>query len=495
MQKKSSLRKAVVEIFGCLILMGSAFQAAEKPGILPPLPGEFLSCVPYEEYIDFQAPLSDKPLFDIRDYGAVGDGRTVNTAAINAAVQAAQEKNGVVVIQGGDFVSGTVKLASGITLHIAVDGVLRASRDSSGYDPMALLWCEKAQEVVIEGPGRILGEGEAWWKPPRKRAPRTPPATFVLQEAMDMHFDAKRGKRGRRPSPFIRLQESSEVTVRNLIIENSPGWTLSIDGCEGVRVTGVVIHNNYHGPNTDGIDVVTSNSVEIRRCFVSTGDDGIVLKNGALTQKSGPMSDIRVSDCTVMSSTNCFKIGTETANDITDVHVSDCTFFSQGVWPPALSGLSIESVDGARVERVQISNIRMRNCMTPIFIRLGNRNRRKVKDRQGRLQDIHIRGVQASGAEFPCLLSGLAGLPIRRVTLQEIEFVYRQAKERLEIHDPIPEQETEYPEFWMFGDVPAYGLWARHVEDLRVKDFAVTPRSVNQREKVILDDVVNAQLR
>ncbi len=495
MPKSKNLRQAAVELIGCLFLMAFSVQAAENPGILPPLPGEFLSCIPYEDYIDFQAPISDKPVFDIRDYGAIGDGRTLNTAAINAAVQAAKEKKGVVVIQGGDFVSGTVKLVSGVTLHIAVDGVLRASRDSSDYDPMALLLCEEAKEVVIEGPGRILGEGEAWWKPPRKRAPRTPPATFVLQEAMDMHFDAKRGKRGRRPSPFIRLLESSEVTVRNLIIENSPGWTLSIDGCEGVRVTGVVIHNNYHGPNTDGIDVVTSSRVEIRRCFVSTGDDGIVLKNGSLTQKSGSMSDIRVSDCTVMSSTNCFKIGTETANDIFDVQVSNCTFFSQGVWPPALSGLSIESVDGAHVERVHVSNIRMRNCITPVFIRLGNRNRRKVKDRQGRLQDIHIRGVQASGAEFPCLLSGLPGLPIRRVTLQEMDVVYRQADERLEMQNPIPEQETEYPEFWMFGDVPAYGLWARHVEGLRLKDFAVTPRSVNQREKLVLDDVVNVQLQ
>ncbi|NLP09976.1 hypothetical protein GX408_06210 [bacterium] len=490
-----SLRRAAVGLIGFLILMGFAVMAAERPGILPPLPGEFLSCIPYEEYIDYQAPIPDKPVFDIRDYGAIGDGRTVNTAAINAAVQAAQAKKGVVVIQGGDFVSGTVRLVSGVTLHIAIDGVLRASRDSSDYDPMVLLLCEKVQEAVIEGPGRLLGEGEAWWKPPRKQAPRTPPKTFVLQEAMDMHFDAKRGKRGRRPSPLIRLLESSEVTVRNLLIENSPGWTLSIDGCEGVRVTGVVIHNNYHGPNTDGIDVVTSSQVEIRRCFVATGDDGIVLKNGALTQKSGPMSDIRVSDCTVMSSTNCFKIGTETVNDISDVYVSDCYFFSQGVWPPALSGLSIESVDGAHIERVQVANIRMRNCMTPLFIRLGNRNRRKVKDRQGRLQDVLICGVQASGAEFPCLLSGLPGLPIRSVTLQEIEVVYRQAKERLEIQNPIPEQETDYPEFWMFGDVPAYGLWARHVEGLRVKDFAVTPRSVNQREKLILDDVVNAQLQ
>jgi len=92
MPKSKNLRQAAVELIGCLFLMAFSVQAAENPGILPPLPGEFLSCIPYEDYIDFQAPISDKPVFDIRDYGAIGDGRTLNTAAINAAVQAAKEK-------------------------------------------------------------------------------------------------------------------------------------------------------------------------------------------------------------------------------------------------------------------------------------------------------------------------------------------------------------------------------------------------------------------
>jgi polygalacturonase len=479
----------------CLLLWSSAGEAAGKPEIIPPLPGEFLKNIPYKEYIDFKAPIPTVAIFDIRDYGAVGDGRTVNTNAFNAAVRAAHAKGGgVVLIQGGDFVSGTVKLESNIRLHIARDGILRASRDSADYAPFALLLCEKTDNVVIEGPGRILGEGEAWWKSSRKFAPAVPPDTFILKEAEAMHFDAKRGKLSKRPSPFIQLLESSDLTIRNLIIENSPGWTLLLDHCDRVQIKGVVISNNYHGSNTDGIDVVASNDVDIKHCFVATGDDAIVLKNGFSQNKNRAMANIRVSDCTIMSSTNCFKIGTGTSNDISDVWVSDCTFFVEGVWPWSLSGIAIESVDGAHVSRVNVRNISMRNIMTPIFIRLGNRNQSKSKDMQGVLKDVSISNVRATGAEFPCILSGIPGLYINDVTLVNIDIAYREAKEQLDIMDPVPEKEDGYPEFWLFGDLPAYGLWARHVDGLKVKNFKVIPRSTNTREKVVLHDVLNLHI-
>ncbi len=495
------LRPGCVSRIGTLLLASAlslwhpAGRAAEKTGIVPPAPGEFLDNIPYREFIDFMEPPPPGPVFDIRNYHAVGDGKTVNTAAIRAAVLAARARGGgTVLVAGGDFVTGTIRLESRITLHVAADAVLRASRNRADYDPPSLIWCEQAEHVVIEGPGKILGEGENWWNPPRKTPPRTPPDTFVLKEAMAMHFDAKRTRLPDRPSPFLRLIGSTDLKVRNLRIENSPGWTLMIDRCRRVEVQGVVIHNNYHGGNTDGIDVCASSHVDINRCFVATGDDGIVLKNGYSKDRNQAMSDIRVTDCTVMSSTNCFKIGTETANDIRDVRVSDCRFFVEGIWPGGLSGIAIESVDGARVSRVDVENITMSNIMAPIFIRLGSRNRGKSADERGRLQEVRIRGVKATGVEFPCTLSGIPGAPLENIRLSDIDIRYRDAGELLEIRNPVPEQEKEYPEFAMFGDLPAYALWARHVNGLQVRNFKAVPRTGNRRAKFVWNDVFSLKL-
>jgi len=490
-----SLPLRVGLLLGGLILGNSIARVTGETEVLPPMAGEFFANIPYEKYLQFNAPIPKGSVFDIRDYGAIGDGRTVNTKSIQAAVQAAQAQGGgVVLIPSGDFVSGTLHLASNITLHVSRDGTLRASQDSADYAPFALLVCQKANHVILEGPGRIVGDGETWWRRSRKVPPQTPPQTFVLDEVEAWHFDAKRGKLGKRPSPFLRLIESTDLIVRNLLIENSPGWTLSIDYCDRVQVKDVVISNNYHGPNTDGIDVVASSHVDITHCFIATGDDAIVLKNGDAKEKSRSMSHIRVRHCTVMSSTNCFKIGTETINDISQVLVSDCHFFVEGIWPWTLSGIAIESVDGAHVSAVTVKNISMRNIMTPIFIRLGNRNRGKAKDRQGELREIRISNVKAINAEFPCTLSGIPGKYIQDVVLKKIDISYREANEGLKIKDPIPEQETTYPEFWMFGDLPAYGLWARHVDGLKVKKFKVIPRRSNRREFLVLQDVLNAQI-
>jgi hypothetical protein len=175
------------------------------------------------------------------------------------------------------------------------------------------------------------------------------------------------------------------------------------------------------------------------------------------------------------------------------VDVSDCSFFVDGIWPRGLSAIAIESVDGAQVRRVSVRNIDVKNAMAPIFIRLGNRNRGKLKDRMGAMSDISIRKVTATGAESPCIVSGIPGMRIRNVSLADIEVTYRQGKEQLNILAPVTEAEDQYPEFAMFGDLPAYGLWARHVDGLKVKNFKAVPRSCNSRPEFEFQDVLHAQ--
>lgn len=454
-------------------------------------PGEFLSRIPYSSYID-HAKVPEGRAFDIRDFGAIGDGKTINTTAIERAVIAAQNSGGGIVrIEGGDYVSGTIHLTANITLYVAKDTVLRASRNPADYGPPHFIFCADANNVAICGPGKILGEGDAWWSPPLAVPPTSSPNVYNLQEMRAMHFAAKRKKLPNRPSPLIRLQRCTDVKINNVVVENSPSWTILLDHCDRVRVDGSVINNNYHGENTDGFDIFASSDVTIDHCFVSSGDDGIVLKNGFAKEHSRPMSNVRVTNCAIRSAANCIKIGTETWSDISDVRITDCQLFTEEVWPWGLAAIAIESVDGAHVSKVTAENITVRNVNTPLFIRLGNRNRWHDKDRKGAIESITIRNLHATGIEFSCLISGITGLPIKDVTLENCDITYRDANERLEIANPIPANESHYPEFWMFGDLPAYGLYARHVAGLTIHRFHCKPRSINKRQEFIFEDVKN----
>ncbi len=455
-------------------------------------PGEFLSDIPYARYVDDNPPPPAGRVFHVREFGAIGDGSTVNTEAFRKAIEAASRSGGgTVLVEDGDYVSGTIRLVSHVTLRIAHDATLRASRAREDYDPTHFIYCEGATEVGLEGPGKIVGEGDAWWTPPRIIPPQSPPEVFRLDEANRIHGLAKRKKVPGRPSPFIRLREASDVRIRNLVIENSPGWTVMLDHCDRVRIEKLVLNNNYHGENTDGIDIVGSNDVEVATCFISTGDDGIVLKNGFVGEVSRPMRNIRIEDCVIRSAANAIKIGTETWSDISHVRISRCEAFTKEIWPWGLSAIAIESVDGAKVHDVRVESIRVHNVMTPLFIRLGNRNRWKDQDRQGAITGVFVRDIEAYNVVSPCIVSGIPGLYIRDVTLENVALRYHDTPEELHVEEAIPELEDGYPEFWNFGDLPAYGLYARHVDGLKIRGFSAVPRTVNTRQEMVFDDVLN----
>ena len=174
------------------------------------------------------------------------------------------------------------------------------------------------------------------------------------------------------------------IKFYNLILENSAMWTLNVNSSNDINISNLVINNNRHVANCDGIDICGSSNVVIKNCFISTADDGIALKNNMNISTSGDdglriknnlditckqgMSNVFIHNCEVVSCTNAFKIGTETSLDISDVTVENCKFYLTDIYPAGVSGISIESCDGAKVKNININWVcrpRQPRCKNP----------------------------------------------------------------------------------------------------------------------------------
>ncbi|MDR3264078.1 MAG: hypothetical protein LBT30_07205 [Clostridiales bacterium] len=460
-------------------------------------PGDFYDKVPYDDYIGTAADVipDNLRIYDITNYGAaIAADAAQNAKAINAAIESCSDNGGgIVLVNGGAYSSGTVYLKSNVTLFVKTGSALVASHSFADFKN-AFIKAENADNAVITGGGKISGEGEYFLKAP-KETHRFEPIAVSDIRTLNSEYRARLrfGKWGRL-SNMVLFDNCQNVYVHDIIIENSMAWTLTARQCGGVLFENLVINNNRHAANTDGIDIVGSDGVVVRHTFISTADDGIVLKNPKADDMR-EMKNIRIYDCKIMTCTNAFKIGSETYGDISDVIVEDIEAFTDGIFPGSVAGISIESMDGARVTDITIRNFSMSGVTCPLFIRLGNRNRYGKKSYKGEISGITIENVTAREAELPSIISGVAknkntALYVKNVTLTNFDIEYRESPENVILRSKIPEYKKAYPENWRFGDVPAYGLWARHAEDLTLNSFNVTPRSANTRKCTVFDDVI-----
>ncbi len=400
------------------------------------------------------------PRLDVRRMGAKGDGVTTDTAAIQAAVDAAARRGGGVVhFPAGRYVSGTLLLRSGVKLELDADAVLLGSLNPADYrlvEPFtdgvgtvrgyALLACTDAKDVGVRG-GMIDGRGAE------------------LQAAAGPAG-------GKQPSarPFLVLcVRSAGVAMEDVQLRNSSAWTMHLFQCSAVRVERVSIRS-VGLPNNDGIDVDSSSDVQIHGCTIETGDDAVCLK----TTSARPCADIRVSDCTLSTRCAAFKIGTESMGDFSKIRVTGCHVLKAN-----LGAVKLLAVDGGSISDVLVEGMTVDEADTPIFVRLGARGRTFRAGDAGRppgmisgvvLRDIRVAAAQRIGV----LLSGLPGHPIDSVTLERVAITMSGEPITSAPPDP-PEVPGAYPEVRMFGaELPASGLYARHVRRLAMASVTLT---------------------
>lgn len=461
--------------------------------------GDFYENIPYENYLSFDEPFeSNLSVFDIRSYGADPQATaTHNRAAINAAVDACfAGGGGIVLIDGGEYVTGSVRLKSNTTFKIAGGSALIASRSREDMSAGCILYAANCENITITGPGKVCGEGN-WYS----RKPLKEPLHEPLEYSNTIEMRYQYNYRIRRPHEskygnISNIINCSEVTIENIVFENSAHWTLKIENSEKVHVNRFVINNNRHIANADGIDILYSRHVLIEDSFISTADDGIVIKNWTADKV---VNDVHIRNCEVMACTNSFKIGTETRGLIQNILIEDCNFFMRDIYPGSFSGIAVESMDGSLVTDVTIRNIIMDRITCPVFIRLGNRNRYAddTSDFSGSIDGIYIENVRATNAEIPTMITGVKNRKkgtnyVKNVVLKDFDILYTTlSKEALTFQFLVPQYEKEYPDSWRFMNLPAYGIWARHTDSLRIENYSVQPPAETKRRDFVFRDVKN----
>lgn len=406
--------------------------------------------------------------YDVTEFGAKGDGETLCTEAIQKAIdRCAADGGGTVHLPPGEYLSGTLVMKNDVTLHLDSGCKLLGSKDLSDYPVMiptyrsytdnytdkSLIYGEKLERIAITGRGVIDGQGAAF-KGPYKVRPYT-----------------------------IRFIECREVAVEGVTIRNSPMWVQHYLACDDVRISGITVKSHVNH-NNDGIDIDSCRRVTITGCNVDSGDDAIVLKSTS----ARPCEDVVVSGCVLRSTCNALKMGTESNGGFRNIVLTGCT-----IWDTRLAGVALEIVDGGTMDRVVVSDITINGVGTPLFVRLGNRARPfkegMEKPAVGALRNVTISNIEATGANATgCAISGLPEARIENLTLSNIRLSFAGGGTLEDAERPIPENPEKYPEYSMFGRLPAYGLYCRHIDGLNMENVHVQLAEDDRRHAVVIED-------
>ena len=434
--------------------------------------------------------------FDITQYGAVGDGVTLNTTALQKTIDtAASAGGGEVVFPAGKYLSGSIDLKSRVTLRLEENAVLLGSTNQTDYHKAnyhALVVADKQEDIGICGKGTIDGQGvglsadtEMLWK-------------------QNLLPDAKENER----PLLINFRGCDHVTVTDVTLKNSACWVEDYRDCDHVIVERIKVRSNA-AYNNDGIDLDGCVHAVVRDCDIDSEDDGICLKSG-----DRACDDVLVENCRLRSSCNGLKFGTASRGGFKNITCRNLT-----IYDVYISAIALEIVDGGEMVNVRISNIKITDSNNPLFIRLGHRN---TNGMVGSLHNVVISNVTAvipdrpasDFSKFPTVdehngrpilltgaIMGLSGHPVKDITLQNINIIYggignvpRSGQPGLNNLSKVPERESTYPEIIPFGRLPAWGLYCRHAEGIKLSNVTVSVSGADYRPALVCDDVGSISL-
>jgi polygalacturonase len=400
------------------------------------------STLPARRVIDF--PSGGSPgAYDVRNFGAVGDGAKLCTEAIRSAIASAEAKGGgAIYFPAGTFLTGPIRLESHITLFLDAGSILKFSTNFDDYLPMVpsrwegievtnfspLIYAQNAEDIAIRGRGTLDGQGRAWWNYlPVARTHKTENRDKWQQEFTRLNPHPlvapsyKTLELGFMRPPFIQPYNCTNVLIEGVTIINSPFWTVTPLYCENVNIDNVIIHNPV-SPNTDGIDPDSCRKVHISNCDISVGDDCITIKSGrdADGRRVGkPAEDYVISNCTMANGHGGVTIGSEASAGVKNITVANCVFNGTD------RGIRIKSTRGRGgvIEDVRISNIVMRNIKQEAIIITAFYEKSQpepVSERTPYFHDIRISGITGD-AKIAGEFTGLTEKPLQGISLTDVK--------------------------------------------------------------------------
>jgi polygalacturonase len=444
------------------------------------------------------------PVFNVREYGAKGDGKSLDASAINEAIKAAAlAGGGTVVFPAGTYLCYSIRLKSKVALELGMGATILAADPASpgemGYDVAesnqpwenyqdfghnhwhnSLIWGVNLEDVAIQGAGLIWGKG----------------------------LSRGEGEGPIAETPGVANKAIALKNCRNVLLRD---FSILHGGHFGILATGVsnlTIDNLKIDTQRDGIDVDCCRNVRISNCTVnSPWDDAICLKSSFALGYPCDTEMVTISDCMVSGSylegavldasfkrfppasdvdrNGRIKFGTESNGGFKNITISNCVF-------DGCMGITILSVDGAQIEDVTISNVTMRGTVaSPIFLRLGSRMRGPARVPVGTIRRVSISNI-VSSSNSSDICSMIAGIPdhkIEDVKISNILVQHAGGGTQKDAALRLDEKEKEYPEPTMFGTTPAHAFYIRHARRVEINDFKVIAQEKEERPCFILEDV------
>jgi hypothetical protein len=442
-------------------------------------------------------------IYDIKKYGAVADGITNNTAAIQKAIDEAARHGGIVLAPVGRFVTGVITLKSNVELRLAKGAILLGSPIRADYGEgkaSALIVANDAHHIAITGHGIIDGQGEKLIKDiyVRLRAGTLRDTEWKIPNPWGQTRPAEEN----RPK-LIEFKNCDGIKIKQITLKNGLCWIQNYKSCtnlvvDSIRVESVTFWNN------DGIDITDCKNARLTNSFFNAADDGICLKS---EDPKGACEDVYIANCKVRSSASAVKFGTASHGGFKKITVKNIV-----VYDTFRSAIALESVDGATMEDITVDGIKATNTGNAIFVRLGRRNQ---KAPVGKLRRIHISNIRADvpGGKpdagynmegpfvrephnvFPSSIVGIPSGRIEDVTLANIVINYAGSANKVvaflskDSLEKVPEQIKNYPEFSMFGELPAWGFYIRHADGIKIRNMKLLCKGVDYRPALVADDV------
>ena len=457
------------------------------------------------------------------DFGAKADGLTLNTASIQAAIDyVSANGGGRIVFTPGKFVTGTLYLKDGVTLHLEQGATLLGSTNPWDYtkDPYvgwtAMIFSIKQHDVGITGGGTIDGRGFTT---------ANNMVQYIHRGLFEDILKLDRPNEVNRPEN-IYFRECGNVTITGILLKDPGSWNQTYDQCHNVYVEGITVDSKSYW-NNDGIDIVDCEDVVIRNCYIDAADDVFCFKSHSHDHMC---KNVLLENCVGRSSANGIKFGTVSKGGFKNFTIRNMTLFDT-----YRSAVTFAAVDGAEIENIEVDGLRSIHTGNVIFLRIGRRwdkitsmglsekDRKNVRPKEPFMRNVTIRNVYAevpfdkpdAGYNYegpvedlprnvsPAIICcGIPDVKIENVLIENVEITVPGAGNPLYAFrgtdaaslDGIPEMIDYYPEFSQWKELPAWGAFLRHMDGITFRNVKFTAQAADYRPALVADDVKDLSL-